>query len=28
MGGPESANLFTGSAIFAGTAEVGIFRTR
>jgi hypothetical protein len=28
MGGPESANLFSGSAMFAGTADVGIFRTR
>jgi hypothetical protein len=28
MGGAESENLFTGSAIVAGTAEVGVFRTR
>lgn len=28
MGSAESENLFTGSAILAGTAEVGIFRTR
>jgi hypothetical protein len=28
MGGPSSNNLFTGSAILAGTAEVGVFRTR
>jgi hypothetical protein len=28
MGGPQSENLFTGSAIVAGTAEVGVFRTR
>lgn len=27
-GGPESENLFTGSALLAGTAEVGIFRTK
>jgi hypothetical protein len=27
MGGPESSNLFTGSAILAGTAEVGVFWT-
>lgn len=26
-GGPESNNLFTGSALLAGTADVGIFRT-
>lgn len=28
LGGPESENLFTGSAILAATAEVGVFRTR
>ena len=28
LGGAESENLFTGSAIVAGTAEVGVFRTR
>lgn len=27
-GGPQSDNLFTGSAILAGTAEIGVFRTR
>ncbi len=28
LGGPESDNLFTGSALLAGTAEVGVFRTK
>ncbi|MGA9523202.1 MAG: hypothetical protein WBV82_17170 [Myxococcaceae bacterium] len=28
LGGPESHNLFTGSALLAGTAEVGVFRTK
>jgi hypothetical protein len=28
IGKAESANLFAGSAILAGTAEVGVFRTR
>ena len=28
LGGPQSDNLFSGSAILAGTAEVGVFRTR
>lgn len=28
LGSAESANLFKGSGIFAGTAEVGIFRTK
>jgi hypothetical protein len=28
LGGPTSKNLFIGSAIFAGTAEVGIVKTR
>jgi hypothetical protein len=28
LGGPQSDNLFTGSAIMAGTAEVGVLRTR
>ena len=27
MGGPESDNLFLGSVVLAGTAEVGIVRT-
>lgn len=27
-GGPESQNLFTGSAILAGTAEIGIVKTQ
>jgi hypothetical protein len=28
LGGPESDNLFTGSAILVGTAEAGVIRTR
>ncbi len=28
LGGPDSDNLFTGSALLAGTAEIGIFRTK
>lgn len=28
LGDPESENLFTGSAILAGTAEVAVFRTK
>lgn len=28
LGGPKSANLFTGSAILAGTADVAIVKTR
>lgn len=28
LGGPESDNLFSTSALLAGTAEVGIFRTK
>ncbi len=28
IGGPESANLFTGSAILAGTADVAVFKVK
>jgi hypothetical protein len=28
LGGPESDNLFTGSAVLAGTADVGVIRTK
>ena len=28
LGSAESENLFKGSAILAGTAEVGVFRTK
>ena len=26
-GGPKSENLFTGSALLAGTADIGVLRT-
>ena len=28
LGGPESDNLFSGSALLAGTAEIGVVRTK
>jgi hypothetical protein len=28
LGGPDSDNLFTGSAVMAGTADVGVIRTK